>query len=70
MFSNHLLRFCFCCSSGLFENEREWVRNIWNGWFDNIYPPTPHESTDEDEDFGDIESLTVKEERTKTSSEM
>lgn len=22
-------------------NEREWVRGIWNKWFDEVFPPTP-----------------------------
>ena len=23
------------------QNEREWVRDIWNVWFDEAFPPTP-----------------------------
>ena len=38
------------------ENEREWTRDIWNKWFDEVFPPTPVESevsSDEDEDYED-----------------
>ncbi|KAK6975950.1 tetratricopeptide repeat protein 6, partial [Biomphalaria glabrata] len=30
------------------ENEREWVRGIWNTWFDEVFPPTPHGSDEEE----------------------
>jgi len=26
-------------------NEREWVREIWNAWFDGVFPPTPRAET-------------------------
>ena len=26
-------------------NEREWVRDIWNAWFDGVFPPTPRAET-------------------------
>ena len=35
-------------------DEREWVRAIWNEWFDAVFPPTPAESEwgdDESEDY-------------------
>ncbi len=31
-------------------DEREFARNIWNAWFDHVYPPTPAESDWEDEE--------------------
>ena len=31
------------------EDEREWVRGIWNVWFDQVFPPTPDNSDSEDE---------------------
>ncbi|GFR77474.1 tetratricopeptide repeat protein 6, partial [Elysia marginata] len=31
------------------DEEREWVRGIWNKWFDEVFPPTPDVSEDEDE---------------------
>jgi hypothetical protein len=34
------------------ENEREWVRKIWNIWFDQVFPPTPVDS-EWSEDSGD-----------------
>nr|KAG5709228.1 hypothetical protein BaRGS_017980 [Batillaria attramentaria] len=30
--------------------EREWTRDIWNKWFDEVFPPTPTGSEDEDEE--------------------
>ncbi|XP_033743076.1 uncharacterized protein LOC117329299 isoform X6 [Pecten maximus] len=30
------------------DDEREWVRVIWNRWFDELYPPTPSDSEEED----------------------
>ncbi|XP_071127902.1 uncharacterized protein [Mytilus edulis] len=30
--------------------ERDWVRDMWNGWFDELYPPTPEVSSDEEEE--------------------
>ena len=32
------------------ENEREWARDIWNKWFDQVFPPTPAESEWESEE--------------------
>ena len=31
-------------------DEREWVRDIWNQWFDEVFPPTPVDSEDDFED--------------------
>lgn len=31
-------------------DQREWVRDIWNTWFDELYPPTPEMSSDEEEE--------------------
>ncbi|XP_069130069.1 uncharacterized protein [Argopecten irradians] len=31
------------------DDEREWVRNIWNRWFDEQYPPTPSDSEEEED---------------------
>lgn len=38
------------------ENEREWVRDIWNEWFDQIFPPTPEESEWSEEEEEEVES--------------
>ncbi|XP_059155839.1 uncharacterized protein LOC131940934 [Physella acuta] len=32
------------------EDEREWVRGIWNTWFDQVFPPTPTGSDLEEEE--------------------
>ena len=26
------------------DDTREWVRDIWNKWFDKVFPPTPPDS--------------------------
>ena len=31
------------------EDEREWVRGLWNTWFDQVFPPTPEDSENEDD---------------------
>ncbi|KAK7097844.1 uncharacterized protein [Littorina saxatilis] len=31
-------------------DEREWVRDVWNKWFDEVYPPPPPDSEDDFED--------------------
>ena len=51
-----------------YEDEREWVRGIWNVWFDQVYPPTPSSSEDEDdyetqESFQDTSSVNVGDEK-------
>ena len=33
---------------------REWVRRLWNQWFEERYPPTPPES-----DWGDMDDIPV-----------
>ena len=38
------------CRRSRAENEREWTRDIWNKWFDQVYPPTPAESDWESEE--------------------
>jgi len=37
-----------------FPDDREWIRSIWNKWFDDVYPPTPPDS-DSDEDLQEQE---------------
>ncbi|XP_012943224.1 uncharacterized protein LOC101857057 [Aplysia californica] len=32
------------------EEDREWVRGIWNTWFDQVFPPTPEDSEAEEEE--------------------
>lgn len=38
--------------------EREWVRSIWNDWFDYVFPPTPvaSESEMDEDEFSDYKS--------------
>ena len=31
------------------EGEREWARDIWNEWFDEVFPPEAEEEDDSDE---------------------
>ncbi|XP_041358343.1 uncharacterized protein LOC121375146 isoform X3 [Gigantopelta aegis] len=50
------------------EDEREWVRGIWNTWFDQVYPPTPSSSEDEDdyemtESYQDTSSVNVADDK-------
>ncbi|CAL1530862.1 unnamed protein product [Lymnaea stagnalis] len=41
------------------EEERGWVRRIWNTWFDEVFPPTPVDSEEEElEEKGDERSQT------------
>ncbi|GFN98631.1 tetratricopeptide repeat protein 6, partial [Plakobranchus ocellatus] len=49
------------------EDEREWVRSIWNKWFDEVFPPTPEVSEDEDEEVEEAthEAVEKKEEKKK-----
>lgn len=28
-------------------NEREWIRDIWTQWFNEVFPPTPKQSVSE-----------------------
>ena len=42
---------------------REWVRDIWNKWFDEVFPPTPDESEAESDD----DTSTQMEMRTESS---
>ena len=53
------------------ENEREWTRDIWNHWFDEVFPPTPiasDESSEEDEEEEEEEDpFQMKEEEKLTS---
>ncbi|XP_046576439.1 LOW QUALITY PROTEIN: uncharacterized protein LOC124284394 [Haliotis rubra] len=60
------------------EDEREWARDIWNVWFDQVYPPTPTESDVEEGNYFDFQSDThthtetmsiSKEERAKKRKE-
>ncbi|XP_052281417.1 uncharacterized protein LOC127878913 isoform X2 [Dreissena polymorpha] len=44
---------------------REWVRDIWNTWFDEVYPPTPEDSDYEEEEELTEEQLAEKEEEEK-----
>ncbi|XP_078324094.1 uncharacterized protein LOC111124594 isoform X6 [Crassostrea virginica] len=47
-------------------DQREWVRDIWNGWFDQVFPPTPSESEDEEpEDPQDEQVSPTREEKEK-----
>ena len=42
---------------------REFVRDIWNKWFDQIFPPTPAESDwESDEEYEDYEEQPEQEE--------
>ncbi|KAK6173455.1 hypothetical protein SNE40_016901 [Patella caerulea] len=43
------------------DDERERVRDIWNGWFDELYPPTPSgsEGEDDDEKLPQLDKLTL-----------
>lgn len=53
---------------GQHENEREWVRNIWNGWFDIVFPP-PAETlrSPDDVDFRDNDDNSTSDGKTKTA---
>ncbi|XP_021358969.1 uncharacterized protein LOC110454008, partial [Mizuhopecten yessoensis] len=31
------------------DDMREWVRTVWNRWFDELFPPTPSDSEEEEE---------------------
>ncbi|KAH9523334.1 hypothetical protein Btru_066421, partial [Bulinus truncatus] len=55
------------------ENEREWVRGIWNFWFDEVFPPTPPESDVDEpvkENIDDKEIVEKKEEKKKLKNEI
>ena len=47
------------------EDTREWARDIWNIWFDEVYPPTPEDSDYEEEDDLTDEQMAQKEEEEK-----
>ena len=44
---------------------REWVRNIWNVWFDEVFPPTPEDSEEEEEEELTEEQMAEREEAEK-----
>lgn len=45
---------------------REWVRDMWNGWFDQVFPPTPSESEDEEPEYQPDEPVSqTREEKEK-----
>ncbi|XP_074650504.1 uncharacterized protein LOC141905524 isoform X2 [Tubulanus polymorphus] len=50
------------------ENEREWVRDIWNEWFDEVFPPES-ESDDEVADAGQQFAATLAEDAAKKSTD-
>lgn len=40
-------------------NTREWVRDVWNIWFDQVFLPSPEHSDDEDDEGSqDVDELT------------
>ena len=49
------------------DDTREWVRDIWNRWFDEVYPPTPEDSdyTDEEEMADEHSEEKIEEEKRK-----
>lgn len=54
--------------------EREWVREIWNKWFDEVFPPTPDNSEEESVDdvtpmdsYTAVSSVVSKDKRSKES---
>ncbi|CAG5115742.1 unnamed protein product, partial [Candidula unifasciata] len=51
------------------EDERDWVRKIWNRWFDQVFPPTPDDSDHVDVDFRDQEPVD-REENEKPCTEV
>ena len=38
-----------CIISRTREDTREWVRGIWNRWFDQVFPERPDEDEEEEE---------------------
>jgi len=32
------------------ESDREWVRDVWNRWFDELFPPTPGRQSETSEE--------------------
>ncbi|KAL4230368.1 cytochrome c oxidase subunit 1 [Mactra antiquata] len=44
------------------DDTREWVRDIWNVWFDEVFPPTPEESDYEEEEILTEEQIAEREE--------
>ncbi|WAR00024.1 TTC6-like protein [Mya arenaria] len=44
---------------------REWTRDIWNNWFDEVYPPTPEDSDYEEEEELTEEQIAEREEAEK-----
>ncbi|XP_061164225.1 uncharacterized protein LOC133173256 [Saccostrea echinata] len=47
-------------------DQREWVRDIWNVWFDQVFPPTPSESEEEEVDYTQDEMVSpTREEKEK-----
>ena len=47
------------------DDTREWVRDIWNTWFDEVFPPTPEESDYEEEEELTEEQIAEREEEEK-----
>lgn len=47
------------------DDTREWVRDIWNHWFDEVFPPTPEDSDYEEEEEFTEEQMAEKEEEEK-----
>ena len=47
------------------DDTREWVRDIWNRWFDEVFPPTPEDSDYTDEEVVDEQSEEKLEEEKK-----
>ncbi|XP_060594169.1 uncharacterized protein LOC132748578 isoform X2 [Ruditapes philippinarum] len=44
------------------DDTREWVRDIWNTWFDEVFPPTPEDSDYEEEEELTEEQIAEREE--------
>ncbi|KAJ8298279.1 hypothetical protein KUTeg_024810, partial [Tegillarca granosa] len=42
---------------------REWVRDIWNVWFDQVFPPPQSDSDDFEEDEGELDENAQKEDK-------
>ncbi|XP_056011741.1 uncharacterized protein LOC125682590 isoform X3 [Ostrea edulis] len=50
-------------------DQREWVRDIWNVWFDQVFPPTPSESEEEEEEIEYAQDETVSPTREEKEKE-
>lgn len=59
----------FCWLSSKECDQREWVRDIWNVWFDQVFPPTPSESEEEEEEIEYAQDETVSPTREEKEKE-